>query len=112
MKKNASAPLLIVCAVLAFAAAALCIAAVLLSALPLGFTAAACAAASGTALLIFGRKDAPAQENAPAAPCAAAAPTLPEDGERCCPYCGKTLPPSALFCPACGAEQPWQLEKI
>lgn len=111
MKKNASAPLLIVCAVLAFAAAALCIAAVLLSALPLGFTAAACAAASGTALLIFGRKDAPAQESAPAAPCAAA-PTLPGDDERCCPHCGETLPPSALFCPACGAEQPWQLGEI
>lgn len=112
MKKTSPSPLFIVCAALAFAAAALCAASALLSAAPPAFAAAACAAASGAALLIFGRKDAPAQESTPAAPCAAEVPALDEDGERCCPHCGEALPAAALFCPACGAEQPWQLGEV
>ena len=112
MKTPSSSSPLIVCAALAFAAAALGLIAVFLSVPPLGIAAAAVAAADGIVLLLLGRKAAPAPESPAAAPCAAAAPTLGEEGERCCPYCGEILSDAALFCPACGAEQPWQLDKI
>lgn len=111
MKTPSSSFPLIVCAALAFAAAALGLIALFLSVPLLGIAAAAVTATEGIVLLLLCRKAAPAQES-PAAPCAAAAPTLGDEGERCCPYCGETLSDAALFCPACGAEQPWHLGKV